>query len=60
MGTRESFYKGFKLGLGDPNRYATLGELVAAIYQTLNYYNQRRLHSALRLSPRQFAATQQL
>lgn len=59
-GYQESFYKGFKLDLGDPNRHETLGELVAAIYQTLNYYNERRLHSALRLSPRQFAATQQL
>lgn len=59
-GYQESFYKGFKLDLGDPNRHETLGELVAAIYQTLNYYNERRPHSALRLSPRQFAATQQL
>ncbi len=59
-GYQESFYKGFKLDLGDPNRHETLGELVAAVYQTINYYNQYRLHSALRLSPRQFAAKQQL
>lgn len=59
-GYQESFYKGFKLDLGDPNRFETLGELVAAIYQTLNYYNQRRLHSALKLTPRQFAAQEQL
>lgn len=57
-GYQESFYKGFKLDLGDPNRYDSLGELVAAIYQTINYYNQRRIHSVLRLSPRQFALTQ--
>ena len=25
-GYQESFYKGFKLDLGDPNRYETLGE----------------------------------
>lgn len=59
-GYQESFYKGFKLDLGDPNKHEALGELVAVIYQTLNYYNERRLHSALKLSPRQFAATQQL
>lgn len=59
-GYQESFYKGFKLDLGDPNRHETVGELVAAVYQTINYYNQYRLHSALRLSPRQFAAKQQL
>ena len=57
-GYQESFYKGFKLDLGDPNRYDSWGELVAAIYQTINYYNQRRIHSALRLSPQQFALTQ--
>jgi len=59
-GYQESFYKGFKLDLGDPNRYDSLGELVAAIYQTINYYNQRRIHSALKLSPRQFAEAQTL
>jgi transposase InsO family protein len=53
-GYQESFYKGFKLDLGDPNRYETLGELVTAIYQTINYYNQRRIHSALKLPPRLF------
>jgi len=53
-GYQESFYKGFKLDLGDPNRYHSLGELVAAIYQTINYYNQSRIHSALKTSPRLF------
>jgi putative transposase len=54
-GYQESFYKGFKLDLGDPNRFNTLGELVAAIYQTIGYYNQRRIHSALKLPPAVFA-----
>ena len=53
-GYQESFYKGFKLDLGDPNRFETLGELVAAVYQTINYYNQHRIHSALKLPPRLF------
>ena len=53
-GYQESFYKGFKLELGDPNRFETLGELVAAVYQTINYYNQDRIHSALKLPPRLF------
>lgn len=59
-GYQESFYKGFKLDLGDPNRFATLGELVAAIYQTINYYNRDRIHSAFKMSPVQFAATKRL
>lgn len=53
-GYQESFYKGFKLDLSDPNRFETLGELVAAIYQTINYYNQKRIHTALKVSPRLF------
>jgi transposase InsO family protein len=57
-GYQESFYKGFKLDLGDPNRFETLGELVAEIYQTISYYNQRRIHSAHRMSPARFAQKQ--
>jgi transposase InsO family protein len=53
-GYQESFYGKFKVDLGDPNRFDTLGELVAAIYQTINYYNQKRIHSALKLPPRLF------
>jgi transposase InsO family protein len=59
-GYQESFYKGFKLDLGDPNRFDTLGELVAAIYQTTNYYNRDRIHSAHKMSPVQFAAITRL
>lgn len=58
-GYQESFYKGFKLDLGDPDRFATLGELVAAIYQTINYYNQDRIHSALKQPPAVFAQNYQ-
>ncbi len=54
-GYQESFYKGFKLDLGDPNRFDTLGELVAEIYKTIGYYNQRRIHGVLKLPPVVFA-----
>lgn len=54
-GYQESFYGKFKTELGDPNRFATLGELVAEIYRTIHQYNTVRIHSALRMSPRQFA-----
>jgi len=46
-GHQESFYKGFKIDLG---------ELVAEIYQTIHYYNTSRIHSALSMAPRKFAA----
>lgn len=54
-GYQESFYSQFKVDLGDPNRFATLGELIFAIYQTIYAYNNSRIHSALKMPPQQFA-----
>jgi transposase InsO family protein len=54
-GYQESFYGKFKTDLGDPNRFDTLGELVAEIYHTIHVYNTLRIHSSLKMSPRQFA-----
>lgn len=54
-GYQESFYSQFKIDLGDPNRFKTLGELVYEIYQTIYKYNNTRIHSALKMSPNQFA-----
>lgn len=50
-GYQESFYSQFKVDLGDPNRFETLGELVYEIYQTIYTYNNRRIHTALRMPP---------
>jgi putative transposase len=54
-GYQESFYDKFKVELGDPNRFETLGELVAEIYRTVYRYNSVRIHSALKMSPHEFA-----
>ncbi len=54
-GYQESFYNQFKIDLGDPLRFKTLGELVLAVYQTIYTYNHTRIHSALKMSPVQFA-----
>jgi putative transposase len=54
-GYQESFYNQFKVELGDPNRFKTLGELIAEIYRTIHYYNTERIHSALNMPPREFA-----
>ena len=54
-GYQESFHSQFKVDFGDPARYKTLGELVYAIYQTIYVYNNTRIHSALKMSPNQFA-----
>jgi putative transposase len=50
-GFQESFYQGFKVDLGETSRFETLGELVEAIYQTIHYYNNERIHTALKMSP---------
>ena len=59
-GYQESFYDKFKIDLGDPNRFDSLGELVFEIYRTIYIYNTTRIHTALKMSPRQFALKNQL
>ena len=58
-GYQESFYDKFKIDLGDPNRFETLGELVYEIYQTIYIYNTTRIHTKLKMSPREFAKRNQ-
>jgi putative transposase len=53
-GFQESFFSHFKLELGDPNRFKYAGELVEAIHKQINYYNQERIHSRLKMSPDSF------
>ena len=53
-GYQESFFATFKLELGDPERFETLGELTEAIHLTINYYNRKRIHSKLKMSPYQY------
>lgn len=57
-GYQESFYSQFKVDLGDPNRFQTLGELVAEIYLTVWTYNNTRIHSRLKMPPALFAHKQ--
>lgn len=54
-GYQESFYDKFKVDLGDPSRFNDLGELVYEIYHTIFVYNTTRIHSSLKMSPREFA-----
>ena len=54
-GYQESFYGKFKVDLGDPSRFATLGELVYEIYRTIWVYNNTRIHTALLMPPKEFA-----
>ena len=57
---QESFYSQFKLELGNPNRFGNIGELIEAIHQQISYYNNHRIHSALKMPPIAFKEKQQL
>lgn len=50
-GYQESFYSEFKKDLGHTARFETVGELMEAIYLQLHYYNNRRIHTALKCPP---------
>jgi len=54
-GYQESFYSQFKVDLGDPDRFKSLGEFVYEIYQQIYIYNNERIHTTLNMSPVQFA-----
>lgn len=54
-GKQESFYSEFKLELGHPEIYGTLGELIEAVAKQIYYYNHERIHTALRCPPNSFA-----
>ena len=54
-GYKESFYSEFKLELGHPECYPTLGELIEAIAKQIHYYNNERIHTALKCPPAVFA-----
>jgi transposase InsO family protein len=58
-GYQESFYSQLKVDLGDTNRYTSLGELTAAMYRHIHYYNHDRIHTALKMPPKAFAARRQ-
>lgn len=53
-GRKESFFGRFKEENGDLNRFETLPELIEYIYKQIYYYNNKRIHTSLRMSPIQF------
>ena len=55
-GCQEAFYSEFKLELGHPECYPTLAELIEAVACQIYYYNNERLHTALKCPPAVFAA----
>ena len=57
-GFQESFFSHFKVDLGDPNRFEDLAEVVESIHLTINYYNNQRIHTKLKMTPQAFRILQ--
>ena len=53
-GSQESFFGRLKVEFGDFERFQTLPELIEAIYHYIAYYNQQRIHSAIKNKPSTF------
>lgn len=56
-GFKERFYATLKDELGATSEYKDLAELYEGIAMTIYYYNHKRIHTALRMSPAAYAAT---
>jgi putative transposase len=54
-GFQESFFGRFKEEFGDFNRFVSVSELIEEIYSQIRYYNQDRIHTALKMSPAVFS-----
>lgn len=53
-GHQESFFGHLKDESGDLDRFDTLGELLEEIYRLVHYYNNQRIHTTLKMTPKQF------
>lgn len=51
---QESFYSTFKVDLGRADRFDIFGELIEALHLQIHKYNNTRIHTKLKMSPRQF------
>lgn len=56
-GFKERFYGTLKDELGPVNRFEDLSQLHEGLALTIYYYNHKRIHTALRMSPAAYAAS---
>jgi transposase InsO family protein len=50
---QESFYSQFKLEFGGTAKYQSYEELIEAVTKQINYYNDKRIHLNLKMTPKQ-------
>ena len=55
---QESFYGKFKFELWNLNRFETIEEAIEAVHLQIYYYNNHRIHTALKMSPVEFTKQQ--
>jgi putative transposase len=53
-GRQESFFSYFKLEFGNVSSHSTIEKLIEAIGKHIHYYNTKRIHSKLKMPPREF------
>lgn len=53
-GHQESFFGRFKQELENIHRFNSLEELMEGIYRQIHYYNTKRIHSRLKMTPQSF------
>lgn len=51
---QESFYGKMKFELGNLSRFETFEQAIEAIHLWIYYYNNERIHTTLKMSPKQF------
>jgi len=51
---QESFYSTFKVDLGNTGQFEVLGELIEALHLQIHKYNNKRIHTKLKMPPKQF------
>lgn len=56
-GYMETWFGKFKFDLGSVTTYHDLGQLHEAIALQMHYYNTKRIHTALKMSPAAYAAS---
>ena len=54
-GFKESFYSNFKLELSSFNHFSDLGQVIEYVAYRVYYYNNHRIHTALKMSPQTYA-----
>jgi len=54
-GYKESFFGHFKDEFGEIERFDTVGEFIEEIYSQIKYYNDKRIHRSLKMSPVKYA-----